>query len=123
MAGVEGWRVPVQGGDVTDRIYRAVPLTAQEAVFVTDEALGNLCRKCGHIDFAHNRGHRVDGGAWKACRICQNKCDEDPIERYDEYWVRQKREEREKFWGAFGYGAGSLLLVIVVAMIIAVAMS
>ena len=96
---------------VTDRIYRAVPLTAQEAVFVTDEALGNLCRKCGHIDCAHNRGHRVDGGAWKACRICQNKCDEDPIERYDEYWVRQKREEREKFWHVFSLGAATPIII------------
>lgn len=103
-----------------ERIYRAVPLTADEAAYLS-RCGGERTKCCGHLDLFHNHGRRVDGGHWRSCWIC-HCVEEAPLEEYTAYFERQRREEREAFWSAFGQGVFAVvgILAVVVAILVMV---
>lgn len=104
---------------MSDRVYRAVLLTAEEAALLAEEARFHSARErcCPHLDRFHNQGNLSGGGTWRACQFTDCGCNHSSPEP----WVgeRREREKRSEFWNAFGCGAMAVFVALVLLGLIA----
>ena len=54
-----------------ERIHRAVPLTNDEASYLSTRAINCGSKPCcPHLDVFHNEGRTSSGAEWRSCNLC-----------------------------------------------------